>query len=109
MSASIACMLATFFMSACDCFFCCYEGFLDCYLMNSCSLNSKLQNNLIFPLFMGSGGPKKIFIEKIMGKNIGSRQGSGFGEKYWVSVREFRIFVWVELPHLGSFAACLSS
>ena len=43
-----------------------------------------------------------------MGKNIGPRKGSGFGEKYWVSVREFRIFVWVELPHLGSFAAILT-
>ena len=93
-----------------DCFFCCYKGILDCYLMDSCSLNSKLQFSLIFSFIYGVWGAKIRFVsKKIMGKNIGPRKGSGFGKKYWVSVREFRIFVWVELPHLGSFAACISS
>ena len=78
--------------------------------MDSCSLNSKLQFSLIFSFIYGVWGAKIRFVsKKIMGKNIGPRKGSGFGKKYWVSVREFRIFVWVELPHLGSFAAYLSS
>ena len=55
-----------------DCFFCYYKGILDCYLMDSCSLNSKLQFSLIFSFIYGVWGAKIRFVsKKIMGKNIG--------------------------------------
>ena len=77
-----------------DCFFCCYKGILDCYLMDSCSLNSKLQFNLIFSFIYGVWGAKIRFVlKKIMERNIGP------------APRQFRClpFILTKLTNLGSF------